>query len=89
MYQQFKMITQNSFQITVWDNPRYPTVITCIDIRANKFNIPNYLKDKTQKDTYITLNKICDVINGKLDIKSICYKKYEDIVQDVKREVKA
>ena len=88
MYQQFKMIDSNSFKITVWDNPRYPTVIKCDDIVNKTFTIPKYLKESTQKDIRITINKICDVLNKKCDSDVLWYKKYENIIHDVRREIK-
>ena len=79
-------IEANCFNLLV-SNSKYPTWIKCTNIQDYSFLIPRYLENKLRKDLMITLNKICDVLNGKENMKVLNYKKYESIYKTIDKYI--
>lgn len=80
-------IKDNFFKLLVSKPERYPIWIRCTDIQEGVFLLPRYLDDKLRKDLMITLNKICDVLSGRENIKVLKYKKYESIYKSIENQL--
>ena len=89
MFTNFKRINSNEFEIT-YSNKKYQDLkIRCGSIWNRSVNIPYFICDNQVKsDIRRGIIKICQVLDGMYDIEILNYKKYEGIIEDVRRQLK-
>ena len=87
MFYDFKRINDNQFEVIYkYNNARIK--VLCSNIRCRNANIPFYVcNSKIKSDIQIGIIKICQVLDGMNDIKTLNYKKYENVYEDIKNEL--
>ena len=90
MFYDFKRLNDNQFEImyvkSKLNNARIK--VLCSSIQYRNANIPFYVcNSKIKSDIQSGIIKICQVLDGMHDIKSLDYKKYENVYEDIKNEL--
>lgn len=86
MFYDFKRINDNQFEVIYkYNNARIK--VLCSNIICRNYNIPFYVcNSKIKSDIQSGIRKICQVLDGMNDIKSLYYKKYENVYEDIKSQ---
>ena len=90
MFYDFKKLNDNQFEVmyvkSQYNNAKIK--VLCSNIRCRNADIPFYVCDSQIKsDIRSGVIKICQVLDGMYDIKTLEYKKYEMIYEEVKMEL--
>ena len=87
MFYDFKRINDNQFEVIYkYNNARIK--VLCSNITCRNANIPFYVcNSKIKSDIQSGIIKICQVLDGMHDIKTLDYKKYENVYEDIKNEL--
>ena len=87
MFYDFKRINDNQFEVIYkYNNARIK--VLCSNIICRNANIPFYVcNNQIKSDIKSGIIKICQVLDGMNDIKSLYYKKYENVYKDIKSEL--
>ena len=84
MFYDFKIINDNQFEVMYKYNNAKIKVL-CSNIRCRNADIPFYVcNNQIKSDIQSGIIKICKVLDGMHDIKTINYKKYRAIYNDIK-----
>ena len=90
MFYDFKRINANQFEI-MYVNSKYNNAkikVICSSIQYRNANIPFYVcNSQIKSDIQSGIIKICKVLDGMHDIKTLHYKKYENVYEDIKNEL--
>jgi len=90
MFYDFKRINSNQFEVmyvkSKLNNARIK--VLCSNIRNRNANIPFYVcNSQIKSDIQSGIIKICQVLDGMHDIKTLHYKKYKNVYGDICREL--
>ena len=90
MFYNFKRLNANQFEV-MYVNSKYNNArikVLCSNITCRNADIPFYVcNSKIKSDIQSGIRKICQVLDGMNDIKSLYYKKYVNIYEDIKNEL--
>ena len=90
MFYDFKRLNSNQFEVmyvnSKLNNARIK--VLCSNIRCRNSNIPFYVcNNQIKSDIKSGIIKICQVLDGMHDIKTLDYKKYENVYDNIKNEL--
>ena len=88
MFSNFKRINSNEFEV-VYSNKKYKNLtIRCSSIWNRMANVPYFICDNQVKNDIRTgIIKICQVLDGMYEIKILEYKKYSNIINEIRMEL--
>lgn len=89
MFYDFKRLNDNQFEV-IYVKSKYNNAkikVRCVGIKNRNVIIPYYVcYSKIKSDIQSGIRKIYQVLDGMNDIKTLKYKKYENVYENIKNE---
>lgn len=89
MFHLFNRIDNQSFEIVYsHKSSKYPIKVKCSSIKHRNFSIPfNVCNSNIKTEIQSGIVKICQVLDGMHYIKTLEYKKYENVIDKIRKEI--
>ena len=88
MFANFKRLNSNEFTVTFSHGKYRDLEIKCSSIWNRSANIHHYVcNEAVRSDIKVGIIKICQVLDGMYGIEILNYKKYDGIIEDLRKEL--